>query len=140
MLKPIDIQEKEFEIKVRGYDRDEVDDFLDEIIDTFDILYRTNKSLQQKVDELEAQIRAGAGAKEAVELARYQCDEMRRQAKADADAIIKNARETAAAAASDAEYEKQKQKLSEAKIKLADFKKSIRENCGDIMAIIDKMD
>jgi len=137
MLKPIDIQEKEFEIKVRGYDRDEVDDFLDEIIDTFDILYKTNKSLQQRLDELEAEAKKGVNAKEAVELAKYQCEEMRRQAKADADAIIKNARETAAAAQADAEY---KEKLSEAKIKLADFKKSIRENCSDIMSIIDKMD
>lgn len=140
MLKPIDIQEKEFEIKVRGYDRDEVDDFLDEVIDTFDILYKTNKSLKQRVDELEAEAEEVNSAKEAVELAKYQCEEMRRQAKVEADRIIKDAKENSLSLQDGTEAEKQKGKLTEAKLKLADFKKSIRENCSDIMAIIDKMD
>ncbi len=136
MLKPIDIQEKEFEIKVRGYDRDEVDDFLDEIIDTFDILYKTNKSLQLRVDELEKEAEKAQSAKEAVELAKYQCDEMRRRARQEADLIIKNAKESSNETP---KVEEDETKLKEAREKLSKFKLGIKDNCNEILAILEKM-
>ena len=38
MLKPVDIQNKEFEKKLKGYDCDAVDDFLDIVIQDYDAL------------------------------------------------------------------------------------------------------
>ena len=42
MLRPIDIQNKEFEKKLKGYDCNEVDDFLDAIIQDYELLMKEN--------------------------------------------------------------------------------------------------
>ena len=95
MLKPIDIQQKEFEVKVRGYDREQVDDFLDMIMHDMAILYKDNTSLTKEVEDLQRtceRLQAQAGkAEQAYELAKYQCDEMRKNAKHEAKEIIDKA-------------------------------------------------
>ena len=142
MLKPIDIQEKEFEIKMRGYDRDEVDDFLDEVIDTFDILYKTNKSLQQQVDALEKEKAQASEARESVELARYQCEEMKKQAKAEAERILNEAKNSAANSQKgiETEFLRKQEMILKFKEEIADFKKNIRQNCSELLSVLDKMD
>jgi len=96
MLKPKDIQSREFEIKLRGYDRDEVDDFLDEIIKDMSVLYKDNTELTARVKQLNEEISL-LKAKEAesaksIELAKYQCEEMKKNAQIEAAEIIKKAR------------------------------------------------
>ena len=49
MLKPVDIQNKEFEKKLKGYDCDEVDDFLDAIIQDYEALFQENQSLKNRI-------------------------------------------------------------------------------------------
>jgi len=96
MLKPKDIQSREFEIKLRGYDRAEVDDFLDEIIEDMSVLYKDNTELTARVKQLNEEISL-LKAKEAesaksIELAKYQCEEMKKNAQIEAAEIIKKAR------------------------------------------------
>lgn len=96
MLKPKDIQSREFEIKLRGYDRDEVDDFLDEIINDMSVLYKDNTELSNRVKQLSEEL-AVLKAREAesaktLELAKYQCEEMKKNAQIEASEIIKKAR------------------------------------------------
>lgn len=96
MLKPTDIQNKEFDLKVRGYDRDQVDDFLDEIIRDMTILYRDNAELTSRLKEANeelSQLRAKeAEAEKALELARYQCEELKKNAHIEAKEIINQAK------------------------------------------------
>lgn len=49
-LTPLDIHNKEFEVRMRGYDQDEVNEFLDQIIRDYEIVIREKKELQ---DDLE---------------------------------------------------------------------------------------
>lgn len=96
MLKPKDIQSKEFEIKIRGYDRDEVDDFLDEIINDMSVLYKDNTELSARVKQLSEELsvlkaREAESAK-TLELTKYQCEEMKKNAQIEASEIIKKAR------------------------------------------------
>ena len=96
MLKPIDIREKEFETKMRGYDREEVDNFLNEIMRDMSILYKDNKNLTDEVNELKAKC-AELQAKEAsinqsLELTKYQCDELLKNSQLEGKAIIDNAK------------------------------------------------
>lgn len=51
-LTPLDIHNKEFSRSLRGYNPDEVDEFLDEIIDEFEKLYRESLDMQDKIDAL----------------------------------------------------------------------------------------
>lgn len=46
-LTPLDIHNKEFSKGFRGYDEDEVNEFLDQIIKDYEILIREKKSLKK---------------------------------------------------------------------------------------------
>lgn len=49
-LTPLEIHNKEFTTKMRGYDQDEVNEFLDQVIRDYELILRQNKDIQ---DELE---------------------------------------------------------------------------------------
>ena len=49
-LTPLDIHNKEFPTKIRGYDQDEVNEFLDAIIRDYELLIRENKELRSNLD------------------------------------------------------------------------------------------
>ena len=52
-LTPIDIHNKEFTRGFRGYEEDEVNDFLDQVIKDYEAVLREKKELEEKVEELE---------------------------------------------------------------------------------------
>lgn len=51
-LTPLDIHNKEFTRSFRGYDEDEVNDFLDKVIKDYELVIREKNDLEQKVSEL----------------------------------------------------------------------------------------
>ncbi|NLI59961.1 MAG: DivIVA domain-containing protein [Clostridiales bacterium] len=55
-LTPMDIHNKEFTRSFRGYDEDEVDLFLDEIVEEFEGLYKENIELKDRLSMLADQI------------------------------------------------------------------------------------
>ncbi len=57
MITPLEIQNKEFDRKMRGYDQDQVDEFLDRITDDYEKLYRENASLKDRVKVMEDKLK-----------------------------------------------------------------------------------
>ena len=55
-LSPIDINNKEFTRAFRGYAEDEVNEFLDQIIQDYEILIREKKELEQQVAMMQEQV------------------------------------------------------------------------------------
>ena len=55
-LTPMDINNKEFKKGMRGYNPDEVDDFLDEVIENYEEIYKENSSLKEKLSTLNEQL------------------------------------------------------------------------------------
>ena len=53
MLTPIDIQNQDFAVKFRGYDADEVDDFLDLLGSDYEKLYKENMDCKDRITKLE---------------------------------------------------------------------------------------
>ena len=49
-ITPVEITNKEFKRTMRGYSTDEVDEFLDEVVEDFEALYRENASLKDKLE------------------------------------------------------------------------------------------
>ena len=64
MITPIEIENKEFKKGIRGYNQDEVDEFLDMVKEDFEQLYRENLELKEKVRLFEAQIDKYEGIEE----------------------------------------------------------------------------
>lgn len=56
MITPIDIHNKEFKRSFRGYNEDEIDDFLDRIGNDYEKLYRENRQFQETIDRLEKEL------------------------------------------------------------------------------------
>ena len=57
MITPLDIQNKEFRKSIGGYKSKSVDEFLDEIVEDYERVYRENIELKDKVAILTDQIR-----------------------------------------------------------------------------------
>lgn len=55
-LTPLDIHNKEFARSFRGYDEDQVNEFLDQIIKDYELLIRDNKELQNQVLALQERL------------------------------------------------------------------------------------
>lgn len=53
---PLDIQNKEFRKKFRGYDIDEVKDYLSQLADEWALLIEENKNLETRLKDLEGQL------------------------------------------------------------------------------------
>ena len=49
MLTPLDIHNKDFKRSFRGYDEDEIDDFLDQVVNDYEKLYRDNDKLKKEL-------------------------------------------------------------------------------------------
>ena len=47
MLTPLDVQKQEFNVKFRGYNADEVDNFVDLVGKDYEVLYKENAELKK---------------------------------------------------------------------------------------------
>lgn len=56
MLTPIDIHNKEFKKSFRGYSENDVDDFLDQVVNDYEKLYRDNEQLRAKIARSEKDV------------------------------------------------------------------------------------
>ena len=50
MLTPVDIHNQEFKRSFRGYDIDEIDDFLDQVVNDYEKLFRENSQLKKEIE------------------------------------------------------------------------------------------
>ncbi|MDF2569775.1 MAG: divIVA, partial [Sporomusa sp.] len=56
MLTPLDIHSKEFKRSFRGYNEEEVDEFLDKVIKDYETLYRENIDLKETIERLNSKL------------------------------------------------------------------------------------
>lgn len=54
-ITPLDIQQQQFKIKLRGFDPREVDGFLEQMADAFEALLRENESLNTEIKRLKVE-------------------------------------------------------------------------------------
>lgn len=97
-LTSMDINNKEFRKVLRGYDQDEVDEFLDKIGDNYEEIYKENSALKEKVSILNEKIDHYLKIEETIQntliLAQNAAEQAKQSAKKEADLIIRNANDT----------------------------------------------
>ena len=95
MVTPYDIQKKEFSKTLRGFNPDEVDDFLNEIILTLQELMRENETLKDKVNNLTRDLEKYHNSEKSmantIESAKKLMNDISESAERRAEIIIKNA-------------------------------------------------
>ena len=98
MITPLDIQNKEFKKSFRGYKESEVDQFLDDIIEDYEKLYRENIELKDKIlmlnEQLEQYNNLEDTLKETLVVAQGTADEVIGAARQKAEIIIEDAERT----------------------------------------------
>ncbi|MCL6548875.1 MAG: DivIVA domain-containing protein, partial [Alicyclobacillus sp.] len=98
-LTPLDIHNKEFSRSFRGYDEDEVDDFLERVIQDYESLIRQNKELEEKIESLEDKLRHFMNIEESlgksIIVAQETAEEVKANARKEAQLIIKEAEKNA---------------------------------------------
>lgn len=94
-ITPLDIQQMVFQVKLRGYDREEVNRFLEEIAQTVELLNRDNAMLRDRIDSLEQQVselkRTETTLSNTLVSAQSLADDVKRSAQRDAELIVKEA-------------------------------------------------
>ncbi|MEX2415815.1 MAG: DivIVA domain-containing protein [Paenibacillaceae bacterium] len=98
-LTPLDIHNKEFARRMRGYDEDQVNEFLDQIIKDYEALIRENKELQTSLTSIEERLGHFTNIEEtlskAIIVAQNAADELKSNAKKEAQLIIREAEKNA---------------------------------------------
>ena len=94
-ITPLDIQQMVFRTKLRGYDREEVNRFLEELAQTVESLNRDNAMLRERLAVTEQQVselkRTETTLSNTLVAAQSLADDVKRSANRDAELIVKEA-------------------------------------------------
>jgi cell division initiation protein len=156
-IKPIDVRRKEFKNSLRGYDQNQVDDFLDSVADEFERTYAENGRMREEISglrerlqqfsDLEGSIRAALvhaeqAAKDLRESANREAETVRESARREAELTINEAkaRSHQMLADSSARVERVQESyeaLRQAKQSFADDFRRLLKSYADVMENID---
>ncbi|MHB1455911.1 MAG: DivIVA domain-containing protein [Armatimonadota bacterium] len=115
-IKPIDIQNTSFSSKLRGYDKEEVDEFLRQVVESFNESLELNVRLNEKLSMLESEVIRFKEIENSLNsvliLAQKAADDLRTNAKTEADLIVREAKASASV------------EVEQARIEFEDLKKT----------------
>lgn len=94
----MDIINKEFKRTMRGYSVDEVDEFLEKIAEDYEIVYKENTILKEKIDVFQDKLDHYSKIESTIQstllLAQNAAEQAKKSAQSEAELIIKNANES----------------------------------------------
>ena len=106
-ITPNEISNKEFKKAFRGYDSDEVDEFLDQIVEDYEKLYKENVNQREKLSALNEKLEQYSNLETTLQntliLAQNAADQAKESSKKESELIINNAKESANQMIRDAE-------------------------------------
>lgn len=142
MLTPQDIENKMFKVSFKGYSTEEVDDFLQEICDSYVLIHRENKKYEEQIVRLSEAVekyKAMEGTlQNALSVADKSSDEIEKDAYAKANEIIRNAERTAEAMIEGAKQEvlQEKKRLEDVQREAATYRDKIKDLLNAQMNIL----
>lgn len=145
MLKPVDIQNQEFEKKLKGYDCDAVDDFLDIVIQDYDALCKQNQALMDKVKVLTEAVNRYKEIEDtmhhSLDVARQSAQDIKNNANMEAEAIVNRAKldATRLARQIDEEHIKKHQQMLQIKQEVDAYKMRIKTVCENLLKTVEGM-
>ena len=144
-LTPMDISNKEFKKGFRGYDVEEVDEFMNEIIDNYEEIYKENSKLKESLsrvnEKLEHYIKIENTIQNTLLLAQNAAEQARESSQKEAELILKDANESAKRILDKAhndvvsindEYEKVKQEFIKFRAKFRNFMNAQTETFDEL--------
>ena len=112
MITPMDIHNKTFSKKLRGYADDEVNSFLEEVASDYERIYREHREMEEQMDTLKAKLanyeKMEATMSSTLVMAQETAENVKTTAKKEAEVIVREAQNRAARIVSDAEVARRK--------------------------------
>ncbi len=134
MLTPVDIHNKEFGRSFRGYNEDEIDDFLDQVVNDYEKLYRENGQLKDEVARRDKDLtqyhQLEKNLQDTLLVAQRTAEEVTRAAKTQAEELRSNTRQACDNMRAQAELDAQKsQEEASQKVReiVAEYDRLVRE-------------
>ena len=97
-LTSMDIGNKEFKKVLRGYDQSEVDEFLDQISESYELVYKENSTFKEKIAVLNEKLEHYSKIEDTIQntliLAQNAADQAKSSAKKEAELVVRNANDT----------------------------------------------
>lgn len=144
-ITPMDINNKEFKKALRGYNPEEVDEFLDEVVDNYEELFKENAILKERISALNDKVDHYSKIENTIQntllLAQNTAEQAKATAQKEADIIVKNANETAQRILDKAhndvlqindEYDRVKQEFVKFRAKFRNFMNTQLETFDDL--------
>lgn len=144
-LTPMDINNKEFKKGLRGYNPEEVDEFLDEVVDNYEELFKENTQLKEKIQNLNEKVEHYSQIESTIQntllLAQNAAEQAKNSARKEAELVMKNANESAQKILDKAhndvveindEYERVKQEFIRFRVKYRSFMNTQLETFDDL--------
>lgn len=107
MITPMDIHNKTFSRKLRGYAEDEVNSFLEEVVSDYERIYREHREMEEQMDTLKTKLanyeKMEATMSATLVMAQETAENVKQNAQKEADLIIREAKAQAAQIVSDAD-------------------------------------
>lgn len=98
-LTPVDITNKEFRKMLRGYDPEEVDEFLDQVVEDYEELFKENSLLKEKINAMNEKIEHYAKIESTIQntllLAQNAAEQAKISSQKEADMVVKHANDSA---------------------------------------------
>lgn len=146
MLTPMDIQRQDFEVKLRGYNANEVDDFLDLVGKDYEKLYKENAELREKVKQLDKSIEQYRAMEETLQksivLAQTAAEDIKKTAAEKADVIMNEAQSKSENMQReiDTQIHSKRNELASLQAEVAGYKSRIKGICSGLLEMLDKME
>jgi cell division initiation protein len=144
-LTAMDINNKEFKRAIRGYNVEEVDDFLDKIGEDYEELYKENSTLKEKLTTLNERIDHYTKIESTIQntllLAQNAAEQAKKSAQKEAELLVKGASDTSQRLMDKAhdevllindDYEKLKQEFVKFRAKFKNFMKAQMDTFEDL--------
>lgn len=146
MLTPIDIQRQDFEVKLRGYNADEVDDFLDLVGKDYEKLYKDNAELREQVKRLERSVEQyktmEATLQQSIVLAQTAAEDIKKSAAEKANVIVNEAQSKSEDMYRqlDKDIQNKRNELSSVQAEVSGYRTRIKGICSALLEMIDKLE
>ncbi len=145
-LTVLDIQNKEFKTSIRGYNQDEVDEFLDEVMKDYDAVLRENEELRHNTsgmgEKLEQYRHLEHTLQNTLVVAQTTADEMKQAARKEAELVVREAEARARELIQKAESDvaSQYQKLEQLRRETEQFRARVKSLLESQIALLNQAD
>ncbi|MDD6734720.1 MAG: DivIVA domain-containing protein [Clostridiales bacterium] len=146
MLTPIDIQRQDFEVKLRGYNADEVDDFLDLVGKDYEKLYKENAELREQKKQLERSLEQyktmEATLQQSIVLAQTAAEDIKKTAAEKANVIVNEAQSKSEDMYRqlDKDIQNKRNELSGVQAEVSGYRTRMKGICSALLEMLDKLE